>query len=283
MNVNKYKISYSEYKKPYLHNVFNIPIINPMSKERLGYPTQKPLALLERIIKASSNEGDIVLDPFCGCATTLIASETLDRKWIGIDKNKQAFYMNYYRMRNKLKRIIETKDPQRTFFGDSTEKLKQKKDVSSILINYFKSYREDLPTLNDKRKNEEIDQKILDRKIIDDKYKRDLEEEEKELKGNQKAEFREGLRKRQNNTCKICKTILYDAFHLDRIVPGSLGGKYTEDNLQVLCTRCNLSKNKNTNIYLIKKLFLEKKIDEDVYMLNIHRELKEGRISEAEK
>jgi site-specific DNA-methyltransferase (adenine-specific) len=54
-------------------------------KERLGYPTQKPLALLERIIKASSNEGDLVLDPFCGCGTTVVASEKLQRRWIGID------------------------------------------------------------------------------------------------------------------------------------------------------------------------------------------------------
>ena len=54
------------------------PIIN-MSKERIGYPTQKPIALLERIIQASSNEGDMVLDPFCGCATTCIAAEKLGR------------------------------------------------------------------------------------------------------------------------------------------------------------------------------------------------------------
>ena len=53
--------------------------------ERTGYPTQKPLALYERIIKASSNEGDIVLDPFCGCATTLVAAERLKRQWVGID------------------------------------------------------------------------------------------------------------------------------------------------------------------------------------------------------
>ena len=59
--------------------------LNRSEKERLGYPTQKPLALLERIIKASSNEDDIVFDPFCGCATTLEAAEKLNRKWIGID------------------------------------------------------------------------------------------------------------------------------------------------------------------------------------------------------
>jgi len=59
-------------------------------RESLGYPTQKPLALLNRIIKVSSNEGDIVLDPFCGCATTCVAAEYLDRKWIGIDIEDKA-------------------------------------------------------------------------------------------------------------------------------------------------------------------------------------------------
>ena len=59
--------------------------INPAAKERLGYPTQKPKALLERIIKASSNEGDTVLDGFCGCGTTVDAAEGLHRNWIGID------------------------------------------------------------------------------------------------------------------------------------------------------------------------------------------------------
>jgi len=62
-----------------------IPLLSPTSYERTGYPTQKPLALLQRIIKASSNEGDIVLDPFCGCATTCVAAQQLGRKWIGID------------------------------------------------------------------------------------------------------------------------------------------------------------------------------------------------------
>ena len=60
------------------------------SKERVGYPTQKPLALLERIIKASSNENDVVFDPFCGCATALVAAEALDRQWIGIDLSRLA-------------------------------------------------------------------------------------------------------------------------------------------------------------------------------------------------
>jgi len=73
-----------------ISDVWSMPIISSSSKERTGYPTQKPLALLHRIIKASSNEGDIVFDPFCGCATTCVAAQQLDRKWIGIDIEKQA-------------------------------------------------------------------------------------------------------------------------------------------------------------------------------------------------
>ena len=64
--------------------------IQSRSKERIGYPTQKPLALLERIIESSSNPGDIVLDPFCGCATACVAAEKLGRKWVGIDISLKA-------------------------------------------------------------------------------------------------------------------------------------------------------------------------------------------------
>jgi hypothetical protein len=63
----------------------DIPPLNSQAQERLGYPTQKPLALLERIIKASSNPGEMVLDPFCGCGTTINVAQRLNRKWIGID------------------------------------------------------------------------------------------------------------------------------------------------------------------------------------------------------
>jgi site-specific DNA-methyltransferase (adenine-specific) len=63
----------------------DIPPINSQAQERLGYPTQKPQALLERIISASSNEGDLVLDPFCGCGTAVHAAQKLKREWVGID------------------------------------------------------------------------------------------------------------------------------------------------------------------------------------------------------
>ena len=76
-------------------------VIN-VSKERTGYPTQKPLALLERIITASSNTGDIVLDPFCGCATTCVAAEKLDRKWIGVDVSVKAYELVQIRIKDEI-------------------------------------------------------------------------------------------------------------------------------------------------------------------------------------
>jgi len=75
-----------ELKGKSVQNLWDdIEMISSQAKERLGYPTQKPLALLERIIQASSNEGDLILDAFCGCGTTVTAAEGLNRQWIGID------------------------------------------------------------------------------------------------------------------------------------------------------------------------------------------------------
>lgn len=78
----------------------DIPPISAQAKERLGYPTQKPEALLERIINASSNEGDVVLDPFCGCGTTINVAERLKRRWIGIDITHLAVALIQSRLRD---------------------------------------------------------------------------------------------------------------------------------------------------------------------------------------
>ena len=78
----------------------DVGVIAAPSKERLGYPTQKPVALLERILKASSNEGDVVLDPFCGCGTTIHAAEKLNRSWIGIDVTHLAIGLIRDRLRD---------------------------------------------------------------------------------------------------------------------------------------------------------------------------------------
>jgi site-specific DNA-methyltransferase (adenine-specific) len=70
--------------------------------ERLGYPTQKPLALLERIIQVSSNPGDMILDPFCGCGTAITAAQKLNRRWIGIDITHLAITLQKYRLKNSF-------------------------------------------------------------------------------------------------------------------------------------------------------------------------------------
>ena len=89
----------------------DIPYVNSQAKERTGYPTQKPLALLERIIKASSNEGDIVLDPFCGCATACVAAEQLDRQWIGIDISPSAEDITKLRLQEEVDKQSDLWNP----------------------------------------------------------------------------------------------------------------------------------------------------------------------------
>ena len=119
-----------EYEgSPIDNNWVDIPRVGAHSKERTGYPTQKPIALLERIIKASSNEGDIVLDPFCGCATTCIAAEKMGRQWVGIDVSVKAYDLVRERLEkeidnpNKLslfrnKPNFNTQAPKRTDTGE---------------------------------------------------------------------------------------------------------------------------------------------------------------------
>jgi site-specific DNA-methyltransferase (adenine-specific) len=81
----------------------DIQALNPAAKERLGYPTQKPEALLERIIKASTSEGDVVLDPFCGCGTTVSVAERLKRHWLGIDITHLAISLIRHRLHDTFK------------------------------------------------------------------------------------------------------------------------------------------------------------------------------------
>ena len=110
------------------------------AKERTGWPTQKPLALLHRIINASSNEGDIVLDPFCGCATACVAAEQLNRQWIGIDIAPSAETITKYRLLEEVQPlqpelwhdvdanvIVTSQVPIRSDIHQYREELKQSK------------------------------------------------------------------------------------------------------------------------------------------------------------
>ena len=87
----RFKRYLDENKGVVVGNIWtDIKPVQSQAKERLGYPTQKPIALMERIINASSNKGDVVLDAFCGCGTTLVAAQKLNRKWIGVDISPTA-------------------------------------------------------------------------------------------------------------------------------------------------------------------------------------------------
>ena len=107
-----------ELKGSRVGTVQYIKVVDPKSKENMDYPTQKPLALLRRIIETSSNKGDIVFDPFCGCATACVAAEQLERKWVGCDISPMAGVLVEKRMKKDIGllftgQIVET-PPNRT-------------------------------------------------------------------------------------------------------------------------------------------------------------------------
>ena len=128
------RIYYSSSGKPYVKSYLDErkgrplqdawhDIVMPKSgKERIGYPTQKPLALLDRIIKASSNEDDVVLDPFAGCATACVSAESLHRQWIGIDLSPLAAKLVTSRLQTEFKLFYDlnhrTDVPRRTDLGE---------------------------------------------------------------------------------------------------------------------------------------------------------------------
>ena len=95
------------------HDVWTIHLIGSTAKERVGYPTQKPLKLLERIIKMASNQGGIVADFFCGSGTTISAAEKLGRQWIGVDASKQAIDIIKKRMLKERGVVIDVKELDR--------------------------------------------------------------------------------------------------------------------------------------------------------------------------
>ena len=111
------KVIYVENKGGVEHDVWSylrdkeIDYIPPRSLERTGYPTQKPLFLLERIISVSTNENDIVLDPFCGCATTCVAAEKLGRDWVGVDVSQKAYELVKMRLAKEVPADLLRSEP----------------------------------------------------------------------------------------------------------------------------------------------------------------------------
>lgn len=96
-------IASKEKKGVPMSDVWEIPFLNPKAKERTGYPTQKPIELLERIIKISTDEGDCVLDPFCGSGTAMVSAKLLGRRYIGIDINPDAIAIASKRLKKPFK------------------------------------------------------------------------------------------------------------------------------------------------------------------------------------
>ena len=212
-----------------MHDVWRLPTINNMAKERTGYPTQKPLALYERIIKASSNEGDFVLDPFCGCATTPVAAERLGRQWIGIDIWDKAHDTVLSRLeRNGLAvPTRETKEDQPNLFtfGDVT-------------------YSAIPPTRTD---DNEIAAPRIKHKIPIPKEKWEM------LSHKQMKKILSHFQRRTEGdpliTCAGCGRELEQEFmELDHISPKSDGGANSITNRILICRPCNGTKSNGLTI-----------------------------------
>jgi site-specific DNA-methyltransferase (adenine-specific) len=111
-----------------LSDVWHIPFLNPKAKERVGYPTQKPVLLLERIIQISSNENDLILDPFCGSGTTIVAATLLNRRSIGIDISRDAIEISRSRLakpfRSESNLLKSGRDSYRSADQDALAMLK---------------------------------------------------------------------------------------------------------------------------------------------------------------
>ncbi len=229
------KIDSKEYKY-YLdrgricHDTWIIDSLNAVAKERIGYPTQKPPALYERIIKASSNEGDIVLDPFCGCGTTLVASEKLNRQWVGID------------IWDKAKDVILG-----LFEKQGLIVKGRKKGYSGTQHQLFRkniTWTSDLPVRTDK--GEEAVPFLKTKLKID------------EPKGHKmtRAEMLKYLLDQEESKCQGCNRQFDDPryLELDHNTPRSDGGLNHISNRILLCGPCNkLKSNKFTLSGLIKE------------------------------
>ena len=204
----------------------DIPRIGNTSKERLGYPTQKPLALLERIIKASSNPDDIVLDPFCGCATTCIAAESLQRQWIGIDLSPKAVELVKMRLERDLNMTEDT-----GLLGDKV------------------IHRTDIPTREVPDEPRQIHAETLFG------TRSEIEGVLSEVELRQYRTYKHTLFGLQEGKCNGCEVLFpFRNMTIDHILPRSRGGSDAPDNLQLLCGACNSTKSNRTQQDLIGSL-----------------------------
>jgi DNA modification methylase/5-methylcytosine-specific restriction endonuclease McrA len=199
-------------------------------KERRGYPTQKPLALYERIIQASSNPGDIVLDPFCGCATTPVAAERLGRQWVGMDIWEKA----YTEITNRLREY--------NILVDDTEQEGQFNDNGML---QFTEYR--LTLIDNREKGEEFPARTDDNEVAAPSLNLKRRRPTEPWQQLSNALMRRILNVAQQRNglvgCAGCGRLLEpDFFHLDHISPKSQGGENYITNRILICAPCNSRK-----------------------------------------
>ncbi len=199
--------------------------------EKTGSPDQKPLKLYERIVEASSNEGDLVLDPFCGCATTIIAANNLNRRWIGIDRRKDARYHIVTRLMG-----ISRKERQRL-----EEYATDKTWLDKQMQRYEMHYQDEPP--------KRTDQDEQDSPELPHVYSA---EPENPLTH---AEMHEILVDKFGLKCWGCNYIPPDKryLHLDHIIPKSDGGTNHIDNRALLCQPCNSMKSNTMSLSSLRR------------------------------
>lgn len=214
----------TDVKGTALPDWWNINYLPSNSKERTGYPTQKPRALLERVIRASTKKGDIVLDPFCGCGTACDAAELLKRNWIGIDASAAAAVVMIELRQSGQGGLHENRDLVNWRVIDGNQGLPVREDGGDLVIN-----------------------PAADKKTAP-KNKSRLTTEEKERVVKHCFDVQRG-------ECPGCgEQKLINDFTVDHIIPISKGGTDDPENLQAMCFKCNALKKAGTMQNLWRKL-----------------------------
>ncbi len=199
-------------------------ILPTAGNERTGYPTQKPLALLERIIKASSNEGDMVFDPFCGCATACVAAENLGRQWVGIDMSESAEVITKLRLQDEIDKGTDLWNP-----------------IEDITVSRTP------PPLTHPTPETQIPINSLFNQLTPPDYS------QAELQAFHSHKHR--VYGNQEGRCNGCKHPLpFRNMTIDHIRPKSKNGTDEPHNLQLLCGACNSTKGNRSQKFLIDTL-----------------------------